>query len=176
MMVSTSPAPLRRKAAARSYSAEVKQATPCSKLGNSITTKRWNLCGPSMIRWRPPRARTLPPYLAMIAGTRSVYFLYSTGSLIFERATQYAGIVLFPFTDGFKSLRGAARGDNLVGSATGEFGHMIELEREGAGARGCRADFDDQVADLGLRHFSADYVPAIPAFARIEAQNLPAPA
>src|SRR5205823_13631429 len=41
--VSTSPAPLRRKAAARSYSGEVKQATPCSKVGNSITTKRWNL-------------------------------------------------------------------------------------------------------------------------------------
>jgi len=28
----------------------------------------------------------------MIAGTWSVYFLYSTGSLIFERATQYAGM------------------------------------------------------------------------------------
>src|SRR6185437_2851895 len=51
MMVSTSPAPLRRKAAASSYSREVKQATPCSKLGNSITTKRWNLSGPSMI-WK----------------------------------------------------------------------------------------------------------------------------
>src|SRR5262249_48845607 len=49
MMVSTSPAPLRRKAAARWYSGEVKQATPCSKVGNSITTKRWNLAGPSMI-------------------------------------------------------------------------------------------------------------------------------
>ena len=35
-----SPAPFRRKAAAFSYSAEVKQATPCSKVGNSITTKR----------------------------------------------------------------------------------------------------------------------------------------
>ena len=49
MMVSTSPAPLRRNAAASSYSFEVKQATPCSKVGNSITTKRWNLSGPSMI-------------------------------------------------------------------------------------------------------------------------------
>jgi hypothetical protein len=36
----------------------------------------------------PPRASTLPPYLAMMPGTRSVYFLYSTGSLIFARATQ----------------------------------------------------------------------------------------
>src|SRR5207253_9232835 len=88
MMVSTSPAPLRRKAAAASYSGDVKHATPCSKVANSITTKRWNLSGPSMIWKRPPRARTLPPYLAMIAGTRSVYFLYSAGSLIRERATQ----------------------------------------------------------------------------------------
>src|SRR5262249_36769880 len=95
MTVSTSPAPARRKAAASSYSFDVKQATPCSRVGNSIDTKRGNLAGPPMIGNRPPRARTLPPYLAMIAGTRSVYFLYSTGSLIFERATQYAGIVLF---------------------------------------------------------------------------------
>jgi|SRR5580704_14439636 hypothetical protein len=29
---------------------EVKQATPCPKVGNSNTTKRWNLSGPSMIR------------------------------------------------------------------------------------------------------------------------------
>ena len=40
MMVSTSPAPARRNAAALLYSSEVKQATPCSKVGNSITTKR----------------------------------------------------------------------------------------------------------------------------------------
>ena len=50
MMVSTSPAPLRRNAAALSYSGDVKQATPCSSVGNSITMKRWNLSGPSMIR------------------------------------------------------------------------------------------------------------------------------
>src|SRR5581483_6138056 len=92
MMVSTSPAPLRRNAAALSYSGDVKHATPCSKVGNSITTNRWNLSGPSMIWKRPPRASTLPPNLAMMPGTRSVYFLYSTGSLIFERATQYAGM------------------------------------------------------------------------------------
>src|SRR4029079_6523573 len=88
MMVSTSPAPPPRNAAAWLYSPDRKQATPCSKLGNSITTNRWNLSGPSMISKRPPRATTLPPNLAMMAGTRSVYFLYSTGSLIFERATQ----------------------------------------------------------------------------------------
>src|SRR5690348_8547630 len=28
----------------------------------------------------------------MMSGTRSVYFLYSTGSLTFDRATQYAGM------------------------------------------------------------------------------------
>src|SRR5665213_1911616 len=88
MMVSTSPAPLLRNAAASSYSGDVKQSTPCWKVGNSMTTKRWNLSGPSMIWNLPPRAKTLPPNLAMMAGTRSVYFLYSTGSLILERATQ----------------------------------------------------------------------------------------
>ena len=40
MIVSTSPAPLRRKVAASLYSGDVKQATPSSKVGNSITTKR----------------------------------------------------------------------------------------------------------------------------------------
>src|SRR5262249_23679652 len=38
--VSTSPARLRRKEAASLYSDDVKHATPCSKVGNSITTKR----------------------------------------------------------------------------------------------------------------------------------------
>src|SRR5262249_35111278 len=78
MMVSTSPAPLRRKAAAASYSSEVKQATPRSKVGNSITTKRSNFFGPSMIWKRPPPAKTLPPNSARMPGTRSVDFLYST--------------------------------------------------------------------------------------------------
>ena len=52
---------------------------------------------------------------------------------------------------------------------------MIELERERAGAGGRRADFDDEVADLRLRHLGAHYVPALPAFARIEAEDLTAP-
>ena len=51
---------------------------------------------------------------------------------------------------------------------------MIELEREGAGARRRRADFDNEVADLGLRHFRPHHVPALPAVAGIEAQNLAA--
>src|SRR6516164_9553557 len=75
-----------------------------------------------------------------------------------------------------KSLRGAARGDDLVRSAAGQFGHVIKFERESAGAGGGRADFHDQVADLGFRHFGADHVPAVPAFACIEAQDLSAPA
>ena len=33
-----------------------------------------------------------------------------------------------------KSLRGAASGDDLVRSAAGQFGHVIEFERESAGA------------------------------------------
>src|SRR5712691_9665489 len=40
---------LRRKAAASLYSCELKQATPCSKVGNSMTTKRLNLSGPSRV-------------------------------------------------------------------------------------------------------------------------------
>ena len=42
----------------------------------------------TMIWKRPPLASTLPPNLAIMPGTRSVYFLYSTGSLTLDRATQ----------------------------------------------------------------------------------------
>src|SRR6266853_3806143 len=40
---------LRRKAAASLYSGELKQATPCSNVGNSMTTKRLNFSGPSRV-------------------------------------------------------------------------------------------------------------------------------
>src|SRR4030095_5853147 len=76
MTFSTTPPPARLNDAACWYSGDSKQATPCSSVGNSITTNRWKSCGPSLILYRPPRARILPPCLAMIAGTRSVYFLY----------------------------------------------------------------------------------------------------
>jgi predicted ABC-type ATPase len=90
---SFSPALLRRrKAAASWYSFDLKHATPCSKLGNSMTTKRLNFSGPSSVWQCPPRASTFAPYFARIAGTRSVYFLYSTGSLTLPRASQYAGM------------------------------------------------------------------------------------
>ena len=38
-----------------------------------------------------------------------------------------------------------------------------------------RADLDDEVADLGLRHHRLYGVPAGPAFARVEAEDLAAP-
>src|SRR6202042_2672116 len=65
----------------------------------------WNL---------PPRARTLPPCLAMIAGTRSVYFLYSAGSLIFERATQEAGMRIPPLAS-LRRARRASANDRVEG-------------------------------------------------------------
>ena len=37
----------------------------------------------------PPRARNLPPNFPMIGGARSAYFWYCSGSLTFERATQW---------------------------------------------------------------------------------------
>ncbi len=41
-----------------------------------------------MIWYWPPRASTRPPCAAMMAGTRSVYFLYCTGSLMTQRESQ----------------------------------------------------------------------------------------
>src|SRR5208282_3033121 len=38
-----------------------------------------------------------------------------------------------------------------------------------------RANFDDEVADLRLRHLGAHHVPAVPAVARIKAEDLTAP-
>jgi hypothetical protein len=51
-MVSTSPAPLRRKAAALSYSGDV-TGDALLEGQNSITMNQWNLSGPSMIKTRP---------------------------------------------------------------------------------------------------------------------------
>ena len=63
-----------------------------------------------------------------------------------------------------------------VGGAPDEFGHVIELERKAADAGGRRAHLDNQVADLGFRHLHAHHVPAVPARAGVEAEDLPAPA
>src|SRR5688572_9731058 len=46
---STTPPPFRRNAAASWYSGDSKHATPCSSVANSMTTKRWKSCGPSLI-------------------------------------------------------------------------------------------------------------------------------
>src|SRR6266540_6457395 len=62
MTISNSPAPsCLRCAAASRYSGDSWQATAFSKLGNSMTMKRWNFSGPSRILNLPPRARILPP-------------------------------------------------------------------------------------------------------------------
>src|SRR4051794_14904243 len=45
-----------------------------------------------------------------------------------------------------RRLRGLLRRDDLVGGAAGEFGHVVELRRESADARGCRPDLDDEIA------------------------------
>ena len=59
MTFSTTPPPLRLNDAACWYSGDSKQATPCSSVGNSITTKRWKSCGPSLILL-PAAARQNP--------------------------------------------------------------------------------------------------------------------
>src|ERR1700728_3575077 len=41
------------------------------------------------------------------------------------------------------SRRDAMRGDDLIGSAAGDFGHAVELPGETAGARGRRAQLHD---------------------------------
>src|SRR6516225_4988925 len=65
-----------RCAAASRYSGDSWQEIAFSKLGNSMTMKRWNFSGPSRILNLPPRARILPPNFRRMPGTRSVYFLY----------------------------------------------------------------------------------------------------
>src|SRR5476651_1250707 len=64
--------------------------------------------------------------------------------------------------------------DNLVCGLAREFGHVIEFEREGADAGGRRADLDDEVADFRFWHLGAHRVPALPALAGVEAENLAA--
>src|SRR5690348_10143160 len=70
------------------------------------------------------------------------------------------------------SRRVAVRGDDLVGVTAGDFGHALELPGEAAGAGRGRAQLDDEIADLRLRHGGADAIPAAPAFAGVEAKDL----
>ena len=52
---------------------------------------------------------------------------------------------------------------------------MVELEGEAADAGGGRAHLHDQIADLRFRHLHAHHVPAVPALAGVEAEDLAAP-
>src|SRR5688500_13140681 len=65
----------------------------------------------------------------MIAGTRSVYFLYSTGSLIMQRASQYAGIC-FPSPQPSPRVagRGGAHGLLFNGGAL-DLVHLVETDQ-----------------------------------------------
>src|SRR5258708_19403711 len=74
------------------------------------------------------------------------------------------------------SLRGAFRRYDLLGRLAGEFRHVVELEGEAADARSRGAHLDDEIADLGFRHHGADHVPALPALAGVETENLTPPA
>src|SRR5262245_23311070 len=68
-----------------------------------------------------------------------------------------------------------ARCDDLIGGAAHQFGHVVELEGKAADAGGGRAHLDNQIADLRFRHLHAHYVPAVPALARVETEDLTAP-
>src|ERR1700694_1771284 len=74
-----------------------------------------------------------------------------------------------------KSRRDAMRGDDLIGGPAGDLGHAVELPGETAGTRRRRSQLHDQFADLGFRHHGADAIPAGPALAGIEDENLTSP-
>src|SRR4029079_16211361 len=67
-------------------------------------------------------------------------------------------------------------GDDLVCRAASQLRHMVGFEDKRCEARRGRADLDDQVTDLRLRHLRAHRIPAVPAVACIEAQDLATPA
>ena len=69
---------------------------------------------------------------------------------------------------------GAFRGDDLVGRLAGQFRHVVELVGEAADPGGGRSHLDDEVADLRFRHHGAHHVPAFPALAGVEAEDLAA--
>src|SRR5262249_1286945 len=52
------------------------------------------------------------------------------------------------------------RRDDLIGRASGEFGHVVEFRRERANAGSRRANLDDEIADLGFRDHRLHRVPA----------------
>src|SRR4029453_7912096 len=68
-------------------------------------------------------------------------------------------------------LRLAARHD-LLRQAAGQLRQTIMAVGEGADPGSRRAQFDDEIADLGLGHVGLDRVPAGPAVTGIESEEL----
>src|SRR3546814_9427580 len=66
--------------------------------------------------------------------------------------------------------------DHLVGQASGQFREVIEAPLEARHALALRAQFQDQVVDLGFREVGGHLVPARPAVLGVEAENLAAAA
>src|SRR5260370_11761167 len=66
--------------------------------------------------------------------------------------------------------------DDALRRPSGQLLQVVELGAEGADALGYRADLDDHVGDLRLRHQCRDLVPAVPAGAGVVAEELAAAA
>src|SRR5690606_34646871 len=60
----------------------------------------------------------------------------------------------------------------LVGQPSRQFGHVVEGGAVASHAGSCRAQLDDEVAHLGLRHRCFHHVPAGPAWPRVVAEDL----
>src|SRR5262249_57645838 len=73
-----------------------------------------------------------------------------------------------------ESLRGAARRHDLVSRLAGQLRHVVELARVAAHAGRRRTHLDDEIADFRFRHQRPHHVPAVPGFARVEAEKLAA--
>src|SRR3712207_6911781 len=80
---------------------------------------------------------------------------------------------LFPYTTLFRSR--LPRRHDLVGLPAGQLGEVIEARPEGADAGGRRAQLDDEVGHLRLRDEGLHDVPAVPALAAVEAEDLASP-
>src|SRR5438045_826432 len=73
------------------------------------------------------------------------------------------------------TLGGSAPGrHDLIRLLACQLGHVVELGGERADARRRRANLDNEIADLGVRHHRLDHIPPRPTFARVEAEDLAA--
>src|SRR3954462_628953 len=77
---------------------------------------------------------------------------------------------------GKASLRRPSGRHDLVRGFPRELGHVVELERVAADTRRSGAHLYDEVANLRFRHQRANHVPAVPAVAGVEAEELAAAA